>query len=370
MEFLDAIQNPLADEADGVDLTLSLSVGGNVTKSTNMRSSDGSGHRRRKRKAADEFRKNAMFDSGAGAASADDMAALHAKQSKARDRAVREDGEAFSGDHLKSGSGLDGGNRNQLPSIHHSPNPNSHANAFVHPPFPMMYPYHQVQCVAMPNGSGFPCVVPFWAPAAASVADGAQRFEGNVHQPMAFRSFAGPATTSSCPSNACSNASKGIASAEVENTGSSSSEISSHRSRPIQGGSSSSIDSKSNSISSPRNAEEKRSEAPLREEGTDKLLPSAAQSCNSVSKLNKRIKVADERTGNSSTLLRMPPRVSTTGDGPNGRTIDGFLHVCSKSEISIVCVCHGSSFTPAEFVKHAGGTNISQALRQIVMVRT
>lgn len=65
-------------------------------------------------------------------------------------------------------------------------------------------------------------------------------------------------------------------------------------------------------------------------------------------------------------LPRMPC-VSTTGNGPNGKTITGFLYRYTKTEVSIICVCHGSSFSPEEFVKHAGGTDVSHPLRHIVV---
>ncbi|XP_015582019.2 uncharacterized protein LOC8286095 [Ricinus communis] len=62
------------------------------------------------------------------------------------------------------------------------------------------------------------------------------------------------------------------------------------------------------------------------------------------------------------------PCVSTTGNGPNGKTINGFLHRYTKTEVSIICVCHGSSFSPAEFVQHAGGTDVSHPLRHITVI--
>ncbi|CAN7023664.1 unnamed protein product [Brassica oleracea var. botrytis] len=62
------------------------------------------------------------------------------------------------------------------------------------------------------------------------------------------------------------------------------------------------------------------------------------------------------------------PCVSTTGDGPNGRKIDGFLYRYRKGdEVRIVCVCHGSFLTPAEFVKHAGGRDVARPLKHIVV---
>lgn len=62
------------------------------------------------------------------------------------------------------------------------------------------------------------------------------------------------------------------------------------------------------------------------------------------------------------------PCVTSTGNGPEGKTVNGFLYRYSKSEISIICVCHGTSFSPAEFIAHAGGTNVSHPLRQITVV--
>ncbi|XP_033147306.1 ninja-family protein AFP3 [Brassica rapa] len=62
------------------------------------------------------------------------------------------------------------------------------------------------------------------------------------------------------------------------------------------------------------------------------------------------------------------PCVTSTGNGPQGKTVNGFLHRYTKSEISIICVCHGTSFSPAEFIIHAGGTNGSHPLRHITVV--
>uniref|UniRef100_A0A7N0ZWU4 Ninja-family protein n=1 Tax=Kalanchoe fedtschenkoi TaxID=63787 RepID=A0A7N0ZWU4_KALFE len=62
------------------------------------------------------------------------------------------------------------------------------------------------------------------------------------------------------------------------------------------------------------------------------------------------------------------PCVFTTGDGPNGRRIDGILYKYGKGEeVRIMCVCHGIFLSPAEFVKHAGGTDVDHPLRHIVV---
>nr|VDD53175.1 unnamed protein product [Brassica oleracea] len=73
--------------------------------------------------------------------------------------------------------------------------------------------------------------------------------------------------------------------------------------------------------------------------------------------------------GNGSMLpFAQMPCVTSTGNGPQGKTVNGFLHRYTKSEISIICVCHGTSFSPAEFIIHAGGTNVSHPLRHITVV--
>lgn len=65
------------------------------------------------------------------------------------------------------------------------------------------------------------------------------------------------------------------------------------------------------------------------------------------------------------------PCVSTKGDGPNGKKIEGFLYQYKKGEeVKIVCVCHGRFLSPAEFVKHAGGADVAHPLKHIVVNRS
>ncbi|XP_019170905.1 PREDICTED: ninja-family protein AFP3-like [Ipomoea nil] len=62
------------------------------------------------------------------------------------------------------------------------------------------------------------------------------------------------------------------------------------------------------------------------------------------------------------------PCVFTKGDGPNGKRIDGILYKYGKGqEVRIMCVCHGSFLSPAEFVKHAGGSDVAHPLKHIVI---
>ncbi|RLN29191.1 ninja-family protein 1-like isoform X2 [Panicum miliaceum] len=64
------------------------------------------------------------------------------------------------------------------------------------------------------------------------------------------------------------------------------------------------------------------------------------------------------------------PRVVTTGL-PNGNRVEGFLNNYRKGEeMRIVCICHGSFHTPAGFVEHAGGGNVTNPLRHIALSLT
>ncbi|KAL9271041.1 Ninja-family protein AFP2-like protein [Drosera capensis] len=66
--------------------------------------------------------------------------------------------------------------------------------------------------------------------------------------------------------------------------------------------------------------------------------------------------------------LSKMPCVYTKGYGAKGEKVHGFLYRYRKGEeVRILCVCHGSFFTPAEFIKHAGGGDIEHPLRQIVV---
>ncbi|KAK4766996.1 hypothetical protein SAY86_014747 [Trapa natans] len=66
-------------------------------------------------------------------------------------------------------------------------------------------------------------------------------------------------------------------------------------------------------------------------------------------------------------LLDMPC-VSTRGNDPDGKKIEGFLYRYKKGEeVKIVCMCHGRFLSPAEFVKHAGGGDVSHPLKHIVV---
>ncbi|GAB2228662.1 hypothetical protein Droror1_Dr00022785 [Drosera rotundifolia] len=66
--------------------------------------------------------------------------------------------------------------------------------------------------------------------------------------------------------------------------------------------------------------------------------------------------------------LSKMPCVYTKGYGAKGKKVHGFLYRYRKGEeVRILCACHGSFFTPAEFIKHAGGGDVEHPLRQIVV---
>lgn len=61
------------------------------------------------------------------------------------------------------------------------------------------------------------------------------------------------------------------------------------------------------------------------------------------------------------------PWVSTTGIGPNGKTVCGVLYRFSRTQVKIVCACHGKHMSPSEFVQHAGGVDDSNPEKNIVV---
>uniref|UniRef100_A0A5B6YHC4 Ninja-family protein n=1 Tax=Davidia involucrata TaxID=16924 RepID=A0A5B6YHC4_DAVIN len=82
---------------------------------------------------------------------------------------------------------------------------------------------------------------------------------------------------------------------------------------------------------------------------------------------SKKIKVSDSgmREIGVEMIMKQMPSVTTTGDGPNGRRIEGFLYKYMKGHVSIVCVCHGNFLSPAEFVEHAGGSEVANPMKHI-----
>ncbi|KAL2559427.1 Ninja-family protein AFP1 [Forsythia ovata] len=86
----------------------------------------------------------------------------------------------------------------------------------------------------------------------------------------------------------------------------------------------------------------------------------------SPSKRSYITKNRGKETGTS--MMEDMPCVFTKGDGPNGKRVDGILYKYGKGEeVRIMCVCHGSFLSPAEFVKHAGGSDVDHPLKHIVV---
>ncbi|CAJ2669040.1 unnamed protein product [Trifolium pratense] len=83
---------------------------------------------------------------------------------------------------------------------------------------------------------------------------------------------------------------------------------------------------------------------------------------------SSKIAGPQNKTKDLRNLFEDMPSVSTKGEGPNGKRIEGFLYKYGKGEqVRILCVCHGSFLTPAEFVKHAGGGDVANPLKHIVV---
>lgn len=67
---------------------------------------------------------------------------------------------------------------------------------------------------------------------------------------------------------------------------------------------------------------------------------------------------ADVKFGGCGSFPNLP-WVSTTGPGPNGRTISGVTYRYNANQIKIVCACHGTHMSPEDFVRHASEERVS-----------
>ncbi|KAL6281435.1 hypothetical protein ACE6H2_018316 [Prunus campanulata] len=67
-------------------------------------------------------------------------------------------------------------------------------------------------------------------------------------------------------------------------------------------------------------------------------------------------------------LTSKMPSVKTFG--ADGRKTDGVLYKYRQGQVGILCACHGSFLSPAEFVKHAGGNEVANPLRHIIICST
>ncbi|MED6145036.1 hypothetical protein PIB30_021183 [Stylosanthes scabra] len=71
--------------------------------------------------------------------------------------------------------------------------------------------------------------------------------------------------------------------------------------------------------------------------------------------------------GDAMEILRQIPSVSTRGDGPSGKRIEGILYKYNRGQVCIVCVCHGRFLSPSEFVMHAGGKPVDNPMKHITV---
>ncbi|ONI08878.1 hypothetical protein PRUPE_5G205900 [Prunus persica] len=67
-------------------------------------------------------------------------------------------------------------------------------------------------------------------------------------------------------------------------------------------------------------------------------------------------------------LTSKMPSVRTFG--ADGRKTEGVLYKYRQGQVGILCACHGSFLSPAEFVKHAGGNEVANPLRHIIICST
>ncbi|KAL7260765.1 hypothetical protein ACSBR1_006432 [Camellia fascicularis] len=151
-------------------------------------------------------------------------------------------------------------------------------------------------------------------------------------------------------------------SGSVESQGGSSSGISESESRLLQGSSSCGEASPASIRSLQERGEQSNQEAvgSSSAKGKDNACESNAETESS----SKRPEAVEKRGGSMEDM----PCVFTQGHGPNGRGIEGILYKYGKGEeVRIMCICHGSFLSPAEFVKHAGGTDVANPLKHIVV---
>ncbi|KAF8104589.1 hypothetical protein N665_0171s0091 [Sinapis alba] len=100
----------------------------------------------------------------------------------------------------------------------------------------------------------------------------------------------------------------------------------------------------------------------------DQISPKMMTRCSSNNSESLGAENGKGKERATSTGLFDMPCVFTKGDGPNGRRVDGILYKYGKGEeVRIMCICHGSFLTPAEFVKHGGGGDVDRPLRHIVV---
>ncbi|OMO53138.1 hypothetical protein CCACVL1_28861 [Corchorus capsularis] len=128
------------------------------------------------------------------------------------------------------------------------------------------------------------------------------------------------------------------------------------------------VSSESKSPSKPIKAEPEFTFETTLNEKSVKLKPAETMSENPTKKAKLSNNDCIQHDGID--VMKKMPSVTTTGDGPNGRKIEGFLYKYLKGQVSIVCVCHGSFLSPEEFVKHAGRKDVTNPMKHINVCST
>ncbi|KAJ6718399.1 NINJA-FAMILY PROTEIN AFP1 [Salix purpurea] len=152
----------------------------------------------------------------------------------------------------------------------------------------------------------------------------------------------------------------------VESLGGSSSGLSETESKPVQGSGSG---GEARSPASNQSLQERSSQEAVGSSGTKKTGNACRASRTETENLSKKLDSAENGGREIGTnAMEDMPCVFTKGDGPYGRRVDGILYKYGKGEeVRIMCVCHGSFLSPAEFVTHAGGSDVDHPLRHIVV---
>lgn len=120
------------------------------------------------------------------------------------------------------------------------------------------------------------------------------------------------------------------------------------------------------SVQSNQNRSHREAAGSSGSKGKENVSNSIAKDIEKPSKRHENVEKRNKETGLNS--LEDMPCVFTQGDGPNGRRIEGILYRYGKGEqVRIMCVCHGRFLSPAEFVEHAGGTDVAHPLKHIVV---
>lgn len=102
----------------------------------------------------------------------------------------------------------------------------------------------------------------------------------------------------------------------------------------------------------------------LAEQGNTNPSERAGNQYNPITKKMMAMKTDAHRNGIE--LMKKMPTVSTNGVGPNAKKVQGFLYSYGQQEeVRIMCSCHGTFLSPAEFVKHGGGTDVTEPMKHI-----